>query len=321
MAQSKRTAKQSQPPLPTHANPVDFEFWRARIDRWPPILAEVGVGPCLPATCEPPYSADLWLGRMQPSDGTQPARWWIVRLDDAAQRPRIRHELDALAAALGMTVNDLVEEALHAVIRPQDWRYYGRDWFEGKVAPPCMRLPIAPENLHEGAREFLRQNLGTVWWAVAQELPLDWALLQFVQSQATKQGRTWQPADASAGAAQPAATASPSDSLKEAASYAALLRVYTNGLSDDRIAAAAQVVANKRLSVNNKLYKLDKLLPIPSTASAAVLAELFDISKQAVMKTAWWAEHRSGEGAAKVEQRRAIHHDRAAQLERPDEDG
>ena len=204
MSQSKRTAKQSQPPLPTHANPVDFEFWRARIDRWPPILAEVGVGPCLPATCEPPYSADLWLGRMQPSDGTQPARWWIVRLDDAAQRPRIRHELDALAAALGMTVNDLVEEALHAVIRPQDWRYYGRDWFEGKVAPPCMRLPIAPENLHEGAREFLRQNLGTVWWAVAQELPLDWALLQFVQSQTTKQGRTWQPADPSAGAAQPA---------------------------------------------------------------------------------------------------------------------
>jgi hypothetical protein len=119
---------------------------------------------------------------------------------------------------------------------------------------------------------------------------------------------------------QPAATAGPSDGLEEAASYAALLRVYTNGLSDDRIAAAAQVVANKRLSVNNKLYKLDKLLPIPPTASAAVLADLFDISKQAVMKTAWWAEHRSGEGAAKVEQRRAIHHDRAAQLERPDED-
>jgi hypothetical protein len=68
-------------------------------------------------------------------------------------------------------------------------------------------------------------------------------------------------ADPSAGAA----TAGPSDSLKEAASYAALLRVYTNGLSDDRIAAAAQVVANKRLSVNNKLYKLDKLLPIPPT--------------------------------------------------------
>jgi hypothetical protein len=124
--------------------------------------------------------------------------------------------------------------------------------------------------------------------------------------------------DAIRGAADPSAGAS--DSLEEAASYAALLRVYTSGLSDDRIAAAAQVVANKRLSVNNKLYKLDKLLPIPPTASAAVLAELFDISKQAVIKTAWWAEHRSGEGAAKVEQRRAIHHDRAAQLERPDED-
>jgi hypothetical protein len=120
---------------------------------------------------------------------------------------------------------------------------------------------------------------------------------------------------------QPAAITGPSDSLEGAASYAALLRVYTNGLSDDRIAAAAQVVANKQLSVNNKLYKLDKLLPIPPTASAAVLAELFDISKQAVMKTAWWAEHRSNEGAAKVEQRRAIHHDRAAQLEHPDKDG
>jgi hypothetical protein len=120
---------------------------------------------------------------------------------------------------------------------------------------------------------------------------------------------------------QPAATAGPSDSLEEAESYTALLRIYTNGLSDDRFAAARQVIKDERLSVNDKLCKLNELLPIPSTTSAAVLAKAFGVSKHAVIKTAWWAEHRSGEGAAKVEQRRAIHHDRAAQLDRPDEDG
>jgi len=119
---------------------------------------------------------------------------------------------------------------------------------------------------------------------------------------------------------QPAATAGPSDSLKEAESYTALLRIYTNGLSDDRFAAARQVINSEQLSVNDKLCKLDKLLPIPSTTSAAVLAKAFGVSKHAVIKTAWWAEHRNGEGAAKVEQRRAIHHDRAGQLEHPDED-
>jgi hypothetical protein len=100
----------------------------------------------------------------------------------------------------------------------------------------------------------------------------------------------------------------------------ALLRVFTNGVADERIRQAARILVDDTLTANDKLTRIDELIHFPPTASAEQLGAMLGVTKQAVMKTAWWAERRNGEGAAKVEQRRAIHRGRAAQLEHPDND-
>jgi hypothetical protein len=94
-----------------------------------------------------------------------------------------------------------------------------------------------------------------------------------------------------------------------------LIRFYTNGVSDDRIQEALIVLEDERLTTNEKLRKIDGLMPVPASASAQQLGKLLRVTKQAVMKTDWWIRNRTGEKENEIGRRRSIHMQRAAKLE------
>ena len=79
----------------------------------------------------------------------------------------------------------------------------------------------------------------------------------------------------------------------------ALLRIFTNGVADDRIEKAARLLSDTRLTVNEKLTKIDALIPFPPTASAEQLGEMLGVTKQAVLKTDWWIQNRRGRRTTK----------------------
>jgi hypothetical protein len=98
----------------------------------------------------------------------------------------------------------------------------------------------------------------------------------------------------------------------------ALLKVFTNGIVDDRINKAAQLLTDDNLTANEKLTEIDALIRFPPTASAEQLGEMLGVSKQAVLKTDWWIQNRKGEKADETGRRRAVHQRRAKESEPPD---
>jgi hypothetical protein len=117
-------------------------------------------------------------------------------------------------------------------------------------------------------------------------------------------------------AAEPAPTPTPA---ADHPSFA-LLRVFTNKMSDERFKQASQVLTDDTLTVNDKLTKIDALMPFPPTASAEQLGEMLGVSKQAVMKTVWWRKNRRGESDEEIERRHAQHKERAKAYEAPRDD-
>jgi hypothetical protein len=119
--------------------------------------------------------------------------------------------------------------------------------------------------------------------------------------------------------ADPRLSSSQKEQLCDAINEAtiALLSVFSNGCSDERIRAAAPHVIDDRLTVNEKLEHIDALIPLPATASAEQLGRLFGVTKQAVLGTEWWDQNRKGEKKSAIARRRAIHKERAANYERP----
>ena len=101
----------------------------------------------------------------------------------------------------------------------------------------------------------------------------------------------------------------------------ALMRVFTNGIADDRIEKATRLLADDKLTVNEKLTKIDALIPFPATASAEQLGEMLGVTKQAVLKTDWWIQNRKGEKESEVGRRRDGHRKRAKSYEAPSQDG
>jgi hypothetical protein len=97
----------------------------------------------------------------------------------------------------------------------------------------------------------------------------------------------------------------------------ALLRVFTNGLADERIERAAEVLADAQLTANQKLTEIDALMPFPPTASAEQLAGMLGVTKQAVLKTDWWIQNRKGKKEEEIDRRREAHGERAKRYERP----
>jgi hypothetical protein len=97
----------------------------------------------------------------------------------------------------------------------------------------------------------------------------------------------------------------------------ALLTVFTNNVAAERFEEAGEVIASKR-SANDRLNKIDSLIPLPATASAKQLGEMLGVSKQSVLKTPWWKEHRRGEKANEIGRRRQRHQERANTFDESD---
>ena len=99
------------------------------------------------------------------------------------------------------------------------------------------------------------------------------------------------------------------------AAISRLLSVFTDGLTDERFQRAAAILQNENLNANEKLTKVDAVIRLPATASAERLGQLVGVSKQTVLKSAWWIQHRKGEKADEVGRRHNVHVDRAKQNE------
>jgi hypothetical protein len=91
-------------------------------------------------------------------------------------------------------------------------------------------------------------------------------------------------------------------------------------VSDERLKKAAQLLADAQLTANEKLTKIDALIPLPATASAEQLGEMLGVTKQAVLKTDWWVENRKGEKESEIGRRREGHRQRARRYQAPGTD-
>ena len=92
-----------------------------------------------------------------------------------------------------------------------------------------------------------------------------------------------------------------------------LLSVFTNGIADERFGTAANVLQDGNLTVNQKLTKIDELIPFPPTASANQLRQMLGVSKMAVMTSKWWEDNRKGKKEEMVGRREDNHRKRAKQ--------
>lgn len=97
----------------------------------------------------------------------------------------------------------------------------------------------------------------------------------------------------------------------------ALLRVFTNGIADERIQQAARILVDDTLTTNDKLTRIDELIPFPPTASAEQLGKMLRVSKQAVMKTAWWCKNRRDMTDEEIERRQSRMKERGLKYDRP----
>jgi hypothetical protein len=100
--------------------------------------------------------------------------------------------------------------------------------------------------------------------------------------------------------------------------FLALLRVFTDGVSDERIQKATQFLTDAKLTVDEKLTKIDRMIQFPVTASANDLAQMLGgVSKTAVIHSLWWQSNRAGKKAEEIDRRRQKHQDRAEEYENP----
>jgi hypothetical protein len=75
--------------------------------------------------------------------------------------------------------------------------------------------------------------------------------------------------------------------------------------------------------VDEKLWKIDALMPIPPTVSAAKLGKALGVSKTAVQNTTWYIQNRKGQKDNEIGRRREQHRQRGQQYEgdrQPDND-
>jgi hypothetical protein len=99
-----------------------------------------------------------------------------------------------------------------------------------------------------------------------------------------------------------------------------LIGLLTNGIADDRIESATQVLVDDKLTADDKLTKIDGLIRFPATASAEQLGAMLGVTKQAVLKTDWWIRNRKGQKEAEIGRRRAQHQRRTHEYSEPTEE-
>jgi hypothetical protein len=99
-----------------------------------------------------------------------------------------------------------------------------------------------------------------------------------------------------------------------------MMNVFTDGAANVLIRRAVIVLEDETLTCNEKLIKIDSLLPFPPTASGSQLASMLGATKQAVFKTGWWKQNRKGGKRSEIARRLNLHRSRAKQRELPSED-
>ena len=253
--------------------PLDFGTWCNLINRWPPVVGEIGVGPRFPSRCLPPFVPGTIFVRLQRDGEKNLSRWSLVFLQDTSEdmemeQFRVRNDVEQLAKALGMSTHALVEAALTILFEPRDWLYLGRDWFEGSESPDYVRVHRAPDDLDDGARALLRERFGDTWWAVAQGLPLDCGLIQYLESR-TKTA--------------PAETAASKHTKGLGLLYGPAVELL------DELQA---ILDDPKLTVDEKLKALSARARIPDDLTAEQIAKALGVHKGSVIRTQWWKDRR-----------------------------
>ena len=95
------------------------------------------------------------------------------------------------------------------------------------------------------------------------------------------------------------------------------LKVFSNGVSDDRLLKASAPLADDKLGANEKLTRIDAPIPFPPTASSEDLGAMLGVTKQAIGKTDWWDQNRKGEKEVEIGRRRSKLKGRSADQESP----
>jgi hypothetical protein len=106
------------------------------------------------------------------------------------------------------------------------------------------------------------------------------------------------------------------DGLTEPAAAAIrLLNAFTNGLADERLDKAANVLNNDTLTIDEKLWAIDALMPIPPTVSGAKLGKALGVSKTAIQNTTWYIQKRKGQKDNEIGRRHEQYRQRGQQYE------
>jgi hypothetical protein len=98
-------------------------------------------------------------------------------------------------------------------------------------------------------------------------------------------------------------------------SMSRLVSLYTGGIADTKIVQVENIQTNDNLTVNEKLWKMDKIMPIPAKASAKQLGTMLKVSKTAIQKTEWWMQNRKGKKSEEIESRKKSHKERSNTIE------
>lgn len=137
---------------------------------------------------------------------------------------------------------------------------------------------------------------------------------QLLAHELAKELQDWVGAEITATRTDTKQLASPTDATPNQATIH-LLNIYTNGLAHERIDKAINVLNDDKLTVDEKLWKIDELMPIPSTVSAKKLGEALGVTKTAVQNTSWYIKKRKGQKENLIGRRREQHRQRAPEYE------
>jgi hypothetical protein len=100
-----------------------------------------------------------------------------------------------------------------------------------------------------------------------------------------------------------------------------VLSVYTGRAVDGRFAQIEQVAKSNR-KVDERLWEIDGIVPLPPVASAELLSKLLNCSKTAILGTSWWKSKRKGSRQETEGVRNRIHAERSKSMPRqPDAEG
>lgn len=218
--------------------------------------------------------------------------------DSCLKEPRKLPEIPATIGAIRTKIKHLRQEWL----RPEELRTYSpQESLEATYAGLIFlgyKPPVCPTLLSTSFIERVNGNgdPGPAW----------------------REYHAWlNAAESCLGEDSPAATATPGGGHggtgADSSAMQRVLSIYTSGVMDEKANQAAVILNDTALTVSEKLARIDKLIPIPPTNSAAMLGKALGVERQAVIKTKWWTQNRRGEQTNLTGRRQAVHDKRIKQ--------